>query len=97
MSCPVQTDDIEQRFLLSGYAAPEVVRAMEAGRGETEVGPESDMWSFGALVYECFTGELLAGVSDARPSDCVSLRQEALRTVDRTGWPCGCCDRWSNR
>ena len=79
MRCPVQTGDIEQRFLLSGYAAPEVVRAMEAGRGETEVGLESDTWSFGAVAYECFTGELLAGVSDARPSDCVSPREEALR------------------
>ena len=60
MRCPVHTGDFEQRFLRSGYAAPEVVQTVEAGRGSADVGPESDIFSFGLIAYECFTGDSLA-------------------------------------
>ena len=78
MNCPVQTGDFEQRFLRSGYAAPEVVRAVEAGSDATEVGPESDMWSLGVIAYECFTGDSITGESDSRHRVCVSLTGRKL-------------------
>ena len=71
MSCPFHTGDFEQRFLRSGYAAPEVVRATEAERGATKVGPESDMWSFGLISYECFTGDSF--VEGATPTQLLCL------------------------
>ena len=80
MSCPEHTGDFEQRFLRSGYAAPEVVRAVEAGSDATEVGPESDMWSFGVIAYECSTGDSITGESDSCHRDCVSQARSSQKS-----------------
>ena len=89
MSCPVQTGDFEQRFLLSGYAAPEVVRAVEAGSDATEVGPESDMWSLGVIAYECFTGASFTGECDSRHRDSVSQARSSPKSYAKRMvlWP----------
>ena len=38
------------------YASPEVLEAVEEGRTELAVHPSADMWAYGIIGFEVFTG-----------------------------------------
>ena len=38
------------------YASPEVLEAVEEGRAELVVQPSADMWAYGIIAFEVFTG-----------------------------------------
>ena len=42
------------------YAAPEVIRALQEGKDEITVSKAMDMWSFGVMAYEVFTGNCIS-------------------------------------
>lgn len=37
------------------FAAPEVVRALEAGKNQMKVEPSQDVWALGMVAYELLT------------------------------------------
>ena len=38
------------------YASPEVLEAVEAGRADVALQTSADMWAYGIIAFEAFTG-----------------------------------------